>query len=199
MEENINEVLGIETAQTNGSVVENTEPEINNTSSKGLSNAAYVCNIILWLCVAMAFISAFAYLIIGGDMDSFSEYKRISAAQNRAIAGTCFIYGIVGAISCFISCKFLYGIEVIAKAAELYLSKEKGTDKNQQLAKGKALQKSSEIDLSSNPIALYKSKSESFEVRVINDDGYGVYECVTLDGLHTYHFKREFLEFKVNK
>lgn len=43
-------------------------------------------------------------------------------------------------------------------------------------------------------IALYKP--ENFKVKVVGYDGYGIYECQTLDGSTKYHFKRDVLVFE---
>lgn len=202
MEENVNEVLGIEkseTVETKSDSTKEEKLEINHSASNGLSKAATFCDIMLWIGLVMAFVAAIVYLNYSGDLDSYSDYTRLDAVRICAIAGSCFTYGIAGAISCFITSKFLRGIGTITKAAEHYLGVHDTSNSKSQAKKETEEKKWNDVDLSAHPIALYKSKTESFEVRVVNDEGYGVYECVTLDGQHTYHFRREVLEFKEDK
>lgn len=126
-EENINEVLGIEDnkqeTQSSGIFDKSPNDDTPTTASKGLQVAANICSFLLWLCVILAIIGGIMYLANVGDLDSYSDYKKVNAILYTGIGASIFSYGLVGWFSCFILTKVLRGIAVMTEAAEKYLAK----------------------------------------------------------------------------
>ena len=136
-EENVNEILGIEEPESQSKKfrifddvpeTQNTDaaPSVEdpNTASKGLKNASTVCQVFLWLGVLLAVIGGLVYLANIGDASE--GYSWSVKYQARCAAGaSCFVYGVVGALSSYVFSKILIGLSVMTRASEQYLASKK--------------------------------------------------------------------------
>jgi|SRR5574344_2263710 hypothetical protein len=122
-ENEINEVLGLDKNETETNVNPQSVQGVDNSRSKGLKSAANVLSVLMWLSIITAVISGIVFLVNNGD-DSYSDYKRIKAMQNAAIAGVWFQSSVASVFGCFFTAQLFKGISVISEAAEKYLSKK---------------------------------------------------------------------------
>jgi len=138
MEENVNEILGIEQPkqETNSTLkiemgtMGTMGTMVTDKASKGLSDAASVCNVLFCICLIIAIIAGFTFIWFIGSVDSYNDRKALEALQICAIASVCFSGGIAGAISCYVFSKLLGGMSVIAKASEQYINAQSLTSKS---------------------------------------------------------------------